>query len=68
MNLSDVFGTIASSYQSYNESKAEASRAEQAQLNYQASLNNVSTTKSSLVKIGIIGGVLVVIAYFIFKK
>ena len=68
MTFSDVFNKVSDLYGGYNESKIEANKTEQAQLNYQASLNNVGMSKDSIVKIGIIGLVLVVIGFFIFKR
>lgn len=57
-------------YASYNNQKAEASKADQAQQNAQASMNNaniMATISKNKTTLAIVGGVVaVVVAYFLF--
>lgn len=72
MTFSEVFGGALGAWSDYNKTQQEASKAEQAQQNYQASLNQatlaqkLSNNKTIIAAIIGIGAVLV--AYFIFKK
>lgn len=72
MTFSEVFGGALGAWSDYNKTQQEASKAEQAQQNYQASLNQatlaqkLSNNKTIITAIIGIGAVLV--AYFIFKK
>lgn len=72
MTFSEVFGGALGAWSDYNKTQQEASKAEAAQQNYQASLNQatlaqkLSNNKTIITAIIGIGAVLV--AYFIFKK
>lgn len=72
MTFSEVFGGALGAWSDYNKTQQEASKAEQAQQNYQASLNQASLTaklaQNKTIITAIIGAGAVLIAYFIFKK
>lgn len=72
MTFNEVFGGVLGAYSDYNKTKQEASKAEQAQQNYQASLNQATLaqtlSKNKTIIAAIIGIGAVLVAYFIFKK
>ena len=72
MTFNEVFFFFLGAYSDYNKTKQEASKAEQAQQNYQASLNQATLaqtlSKNKTIIAAIIGIGAVLVAYFIFKK
>ena len=72
MTFNEVFGGVLGAYSDYNKTKQEASKAEQEQQNYQASLNQTTLaqtlSKNKTIIAAIIGIGAVLVAYFIFKK
>lgn len=66
------FGSFLSkgfdAWSSYNTTKQESYKADQAAQNYQSSLNLANIAKSNTTKIAIAGVVAVIVAFFIFKK
>ena len=72
MTFSEVFGGALGAWSDYNKTQQEASKAEQAQQNYQASLNQATLAQklsnNKTIITAIIGVGAVIVAYFIFKK
>lgn len=72
MTFSEVFGGALGAWSDYNKTQQEASKAEQAQQNYQASLNQATLAQklsnNKTIITAIIGIGAVIVAYFIFKK
>lgn len=72
LDLNQLLNNGINAYTSYNQQKAEASKADQAQQNAQASLNNanmlaqLSKNKTTLAIVG--GVVAVIVAYFLFGR
>lgn len=72
MTFSEVFGGALGAWSDYNKTQQEASKAEAAQQNYQASLNQATLAQklsnNKTIITAIIGVGAVIVAYFIFKK
>ena len=72
MTFSEVFGGALGAWSDYNKTQQEASKAEAAQQNYQASLNQATLAQklsnNKTIITAIIGIGAVIVAYFIFKK
>ena len=72
MTFSEVFGGALGAWSDYNKTQQEASKAEAAQQNYQASLNQATLAQklsnNKTIITAIIGVGAVLVAYFIFKK
>ncbi len=68
MEFTDLLQSGFGAWSDYNKTKQESAKADQAQLNYQSSLNLASISQNKTVMIGIAGVVAVIVAFFIFKK
>ena len=72
MDFSDVFNGALGAWSDYNKTQQEASKAEQAQQNYQASLNQATLAQklanNKTLIACIVGGVVLCVAYLIFRK
>jgi type IV secretory pathway VirB10-like protein len=68
MDFSSFLSSGFQAWSDYNTTKQEAYKADQAQQNYQSSLNLANIASSNTIKIAIAGVVAVVVAFFIFKK
>lgn len=72
LSFGDVFNGALGAWSEYNKTQQEASKADQTQQNYQNSLNQANLTaklaQNKTIVVGIIGAVVVFIAYLMFKK
>lgn len=72
MEFSDVFNGALGAWSDYNKTQQEAHKAEQAQQNYQASLNQATLAQklanNKTLMAVIVGGVVLCVAYLIFRK
>ncbi|MDE6886175.1 MAG: hypothetical protein K2P17_03965 [Helicobacteraceae bacterium] len=72
LSFSDVFNGAVGAWSDYNATKQEALKADAAQQNYQASLNQATLAqtlaKNKTTLALIIGGVVILVAFFMFRK
>jgi hypothetical protein len=68
MDFSSFLTSGFQAWSDYNTTKQEAYKADQAQQNYQSSLNLANISSNKTIMLGIAGAVAVIVAFFIFKK